>query len=122
MKKIILLGVLIIQLCGFDPTIAQECDSGKVWVWGMATSGCVIEDGCYTPEKSKELRNFIYGCMCEETSSAGFWWNDSLWEGYSEDHKWEDGCCIETYWYYKDGEKTQLTKTQYDSMRINNGR
>jgi hypothetical protein len=108
----------------FAPAVvyAQKCDSGKIWVPEMGTSGCIIKSGCYTKEEAKRLCDFIGKCACEETSSSFSMGDDSgNWTGYGEDHKWYNGDCDITYWVNNGKNKIILTEEQYDSVRISHG-
>jgi len=115
MKRFMVVVALAIFL-SVSIALALECPSGKVLAGGMATSGCIYELQCLTPEKKAEADTWFSQCWCEEMGVAWIDIGKVFQFSYSRSSRWIDGHCVSIEeWKKYDGiHWITLTKEEYE--------
>ena len=98
----------------------KECPEGTVRSGGMATSGCLYDGGCYTPEEKAKADEWFAKCWCGESGLAVYemdakWQNGS---GYSRSSVWKNHECVTTEKWLKlvKGKWSDITKEEYEEF------
>ena len=103
---------------------STKCPPGNKWHWGMATTGMVVQSGCYTDSAWKSALLSFDKYVCNETG-LGVYYGGEGSLSYSNIHSWNDtvGCTSKESWYQFRHEKfVSISKWDYDSIMVDQGR